>query len=304
MTRLIILFALIWGLPGIIYSQYYFDWGFNAGVANYLGDIGGKEKSAQPFLIDLKIGQTRWGVGGFARYKLMGNLFVRGDLNIIRIQGADSLSTNPARVGRNLSFRNDMAELLARAEYSFYKDYDVGNVGTYEINLNMYINGGVGVFYHSPAAYYQGSWHALQPLQTEGVSYSRIQPCFPVALGMYYTIKRTTRIGLELGYRFTLTDYLDDVSTTYRDTTGLSDLQKALISRPKEDVFDNLPDPNNYKYPSPRGNAKNVDGYMTAMISYSTVIKSNYRNKKFNPHKRRYKYISSKKKKRRAKAKF
>ena len=149
--------------------------------------------------MDLKIGQTRWNLGAFARYKVAGYFFLRADLMTIRIQGADSLSTNPARVGRNLSFINNITELSVRAEYSFFKDYDVGNTGTYELNLNMYVNAGVGVFYHNPKAQYQGLWYALQPLQTEGVAYSKIQPCIPIGLGFYYTIAKTQRIGLELG---------------------------------------------------------------------------------------------------------
>lgn len=297
-------FALLLLLPFSGNAQYYWDYGISLGAANYIGDIGGKEKSAQPFLLDLKIGQTRWNLGAFARYKVSGDFFVRADLTNLRIEGADSLSTNPARVGRNLSFINNITELSVRAEYSFYKDYDVGNTGTYDVNVNMYVNAGIGVFYHNPKAEYQGFWYALQPLQTEGVKYSKIQPSIPVGLGIYYTFAKTNRIGFEIGYRFVFTDYLDDVSTIYRDTLGLSPIQKALITRPKEDLLDNLPHPNNYVYPSPRGNATDYDGFMTASISYSKVIKGNYRNKKFNPHKRRYRYISSKKKKKRSKAKF
>lgn len=296
--------VFLFALPLIGKAQYYLDYGISLGAANYIGDIGGQDKSAQPFLLDLKIGQTRWNLGGFVRRKITGDFFLRADLNTIRIQGADSLSTNPARVGRNLSFINNITEFTVRAEYSFFKDYDVGNAGTYELNLNMYLNAGVGVFYHNPKAQYQGIWYALQPLQTEGVAYSKIQPCIPIAVGMYYTIAKTQRIGLELGYRFVFTDYLDDVSTIYRDTIGLSPIQKALITRPKEDISGNLPHPNNYLYPSPRGNSKDFDGYMTASISYSKVIKGKYKNRKFNPHKRRYRYISSKKKRRRSKAKF
>ncbi len=286
-------------------AQWALDYGFNIGVANYLGEIGGKEKDAQPFLLDLKLGQTRWGLGGFIRYNIAGNFYIRGDINTFRIQGADSLSINPTRVGRNLSFKNDVFELSARAEYVFYRDYDVGRTGNYEVNLSMFAFAGGGVFWHNPKAMHNGQWYALQPLQTEGVAYSRIQPSIPVGLGFHYTIRKTQRIGFEVGYRFTFTDYLDDVSGFYRDTTGTTDIQKIFISRPVEvDIYDNLPHPNNYKYPSPRGNPKNMDGFMTAMVSYSTVIKGKYKNKKFNATKRRYKYITSKKKKRRAKAKF
>lgn len=286
-------------------GQFLFDYGFSLGAANYLGEIGGKDQEAQPWLLDLKISQTRWNAGVFGRYKVLQDFSVRGDLSVLQIQGADSLSTNPERVGRNLSFKNNIYHFTLMGEYTFFKDFDVGNSGTYEVNFNMYVSAGVGFFYHDPKAFYQGSWHRLQPLETEGVSYTLFQPSVPFSLGFHYTLRRTQRIGVEIGYNITFTDYLDDISTTYRDTTGLTDLQKALITRPvSEDLQDNLPDQANYEYPSPRGNPNDKDGFMTVKVSYSTVLKGKYKNKKFNPYKRRYRYITSGKKGRRRKAKF
>ncbi len=305
LKKISVLLLLFVAVSGKINAQWNLDYGFNLGAANYLGEIGGKEKDAQPFLLDLKLTQSRLSFGGFVRYKLIDDFSVKAQLSLFRIQGADSLSLNPTRVGRNLSFKNDIIELSVRGEYTFYKDFDVGNAGTYEVNMNMYLFGGLGVFYNNPQAFYDGKWYALQPLQTEGVLYSKIQPCAPIGLGLNYTFKRAHRFGIELGYRFTFTDFIDDVSGTYRDTAGLSPIQKVFVSRPKDnDILDNLPEHQNYEYPSPRGNPKNKDGYMTATISYSKVIKGSYRNKRFNASKKKYRYIYSKKKKRKKSAKF
>ncbi len=38
---------------------------------------------------------------------------------------------------------------------------------------------------------------------------------FPLAVGFKYNVTPSTNVFIEAGYRFTNTDYLDDVSTTY-----------------------------------------------------------------------------------------
>jgi len=286
-------------------AQYNWDYGFTIGGASYLGDIGGQEDEAQAWLLDLKIEQTRLGLGVFARRKINDNFFVRADINYNRIAGADSLSTNPARVGRNLSFTNNIIGFDVKGEYVFLQNFDVGSTGSYSTNMSAYVGLGIGVLYHNPKAKLNGASIALQPLALEGVSYKLIQPRLPISLGIHYTFKRSYRVGFEVGYMFTLTDYLDDVSGSYIDTTGFTATQIALQSRPtNDDINDNLPHPNNYQFPSSRGNPDDDDGYLFANFTISKVLKGDYKNKKFNPHKRRYKYISSKKGKKRTKAKF
>ena len=51
-------------------AQWLWDYGFAVGVSNYLGDIGGKEKTRRDFVADMKMAKTRFNVGGFARYKV------------------------------------------------------------------------------------------------------------------------------------------------------------------------------------------------------------------------------------------
>ena len=102
------------------------DYGMLAGASQYLGEFGGKEKEAQPWILDMKTQQTRFAVGGFFRYRFKERLGVNIQMNMIRLKGADNLSTNGPRVGRNLSFRNDIVELSARLESFIYHVNDVG----------------------------------------------------------------------------------------------------------------------------------------------------------------------------------
>lgn len=288
---LIILFVL----PVFGFSQYYWDFGLNLGPSNYVGDIGGKEKTRRDYFVDMHLKTTRWVVGGYARYKATPKWYLRSNLNWIRLTAFDSNSLNPARVGRNLNFRNNVIEASVRGEYVFERTSDVGRTGRYRLAFDAYLFGGAGVFYHNPKAQYNGKWIALQPLMTEAQvkPYSRFQFTIPYGIGMHYTIDRKYRIGLELEYRTTFTDYLDDISTTFPQKGQLSDPTAiALSNRSTPDVVNNIepqegyPQPTLYTY-SPgfkRGDPTHNDAYLTVNVTVGMVIrgKSNFYRAKYS----------------------
>lgn len=256
-------------------SFYKLDVGFNLGLSNYLGEIGGKEKTERPFVLDMKLSQTRWAVGGFARYKMNNYYSLRADLMYGRIQGADSLSTNRGRVGRNLSFRNDMLELSARAEVYLYNTTDVGGKGWYRVDFKSYVFAGIGGLYHGPRALYNGKWEKLRPLQTEGIKYSPVTVTMPVGVGLFFTYKRKHRFGWEAGWRLTFTDYLDDISTVYADPSTFNGNATAiaLSNRYTETNNPDRPDIANYTPGSKRGDSNDNDTYFYTTFSYSYVFR-------------------------------
>jgi hypothetical protein len=88
-----------------------------------------------------------------------------------------------------------------------------------------------------------GEWVSLRELGTEGqffsqevrdqyqdlyskelpTPYSRIQIVIPVGIGARYKLTNNLDLALEIGYRHTFTDYLDDVSGEYVDLSGFGD---------------------------------------------------------------------------------
>lgn len=261
-------------------AQWRLDYGLTVGVSNYLGDIGGKEKTRRDFVSDMKMAKTRWNVGGFVRYKIKAKLSLKLALDYLRIEGDDKSSTNPARVARNMNFRNDMFDLGLTGEYFFYENNDLGNTYRFKNGFRAYIFGGVGVYYSNPKASYKGEWVALRPLQTEGVSYSPIGLNIPVGLGFYFTFSKKHRIGFEYNYRTTFTDYLDDISGDYVSTKGMDPEAAALSNRTPE--LGSTIDPNfaknfGYDYAADKGNKRgdktHKDSYMTMSLSYSYVIR-------------------------------
>ncbi len=299
---LIVLFMLFGTLS--VRSQYAWDLGVSAGFANYLGEIGGGPGLARDWILDMQLDQTRWNPGVFARYRLDYILALNFGFEYARIQGADSLTENPNRFTRNLHFRNDIFEFTTTLEYYFYNQPDVGRTGRYLLDFKAYAWAGFGVFYNNPQAQLNGKWYALQPLNTEGLEtpYSRLQPVIPVGFGVFYTFSRIHRFGMKVGWRYTFTDYIDDVSTKYPDPSELGSPQAIALSNRTGEVA-NHPLARDlspfYTTGGVRGNPEANDSYLLLSFNYSYVFRGN--SKSFG---RRKNYLYGRKRGRMGRARF
>ncbi len=265
-------------------AQYLWDFGGHIGASNYLGEMGGKAGTRRDFVMDMKLEKTQFTLGAFARYKVNPLLRVKGGVNWIRVAGADNLSTNPGRVGRNLSFRNDLIELEVTGQIYFYDIPDLGRTYRYRNDFQMYAFVGVAAFYNNPKTLYNGSWVALRPLKTEGKSYSPVSMSIPLGIGLFFTIEKKHRIGWEFDWRTTFTDYIDDVSGNYADPNDLdSDLARVLANRRGEITNTvGVPAPIYYTPGQKRGDPSHKDSYITTSVYYAYVMRgrsSFYRSK-------------------------
>ncbi len=290
-------------------GQYDLDYGVKLGASNYLGDIGGDEKTRRDWILDMKLPQTSFVVGGFLRYRFYPKMFVNVGFEYGRIRGNDQLSTNPGRRGRNLHFRNDIKELSVRGEYAFYSVYDVGGTGRYLASFKAYAFAGGAVIHHNPKAQYNGEWVALRPLKTEGQAepYPNFAFSIPKGVGFYFTYKKKTRIGWEIGWRSTFTDYLDDISTTYADPSDLeSEQARELANRrgsapPIEESGYSLPPEENYYAGEKRGDPTHDDSYIFTTFNLSYVVRG-----RSNFYRSRYGWLNQKRRvlRRRTRTKF
>jgi hypothetical protein len=298
--RKLLLFAVIALAPVVAKAQYYWDFGGGVGVANILGDMGGKELTRRDFVADLKFQETRQAVNGFARYKIAQMFSIKAGINYQCLRGADSLSSNPARYYRNLSFRNQTWEASATCQFFFYEVNDLGHTYRYKDNFRAYVGLGVGALYHNPKAYYTapgnatGEWVKLRPLMTENHSYTKVTMTIPAEIGFYFTVNKHYRIGWNLSWRTTFTDYLDDVSSQYADPNDLSSpLAVALADRTDHNAADaygatlSPPQPgwgNNFGYASytdsdgkqhfnKRGDPSHNDSFITSNVEFSYTIR-------------------------------
>ena len=131
-------------------------------------------------------------------------------------------SDNEYMYRRNLSFNSNVWELALQGDFNFFR-FMPGEPG---FNFTPYITLGVGAFSYDPFAYLNGEKIYLRPLGTEGQGspqypdrkqYSSMALSIPFGAGIKYSLNERINIGFEILHRYTNTDYLDDVSTTYVD---------------------------------------------------------------------------------------
>lgn len=272
---------------------YKFEYGVMTGISNYLGEMGGGKGSGRGFLLDLKLAKTRWNESVFFKYKFAGPVALRIAGNYLRIEGDDRLSANPGRKYRNLSFRNDIYDAEGTLQWLFLNTASPTAIySRTSIYLSAYLFTGVGFFYSNPTTIYQGQRIDLRPLKTEGVAYSAFGFCVPLGAGFYVTINRHVRahrIGVEINWRYTNTDRLDDVSSaTWSNPATLTSATAIALNNRNPELGNDQPKgmADNYGWhddgkgnnlnKAPRGNPKNKDSFISFNISYSVVLKARF----------------------------
>ena len=209
-----------------------FELGGTIGAMNSLTDIGGKKGIGGKFVKDLNMGNTEFtgGIYVAALYKYA--IGLRLEANFGKLSAYDSVLKNVtdiarARYNRNLSFRTNITEVAAVAEFHpLFAFIDWTARDADPPRLSPYVLGGISYFTFNPQANLNGRWVDLQPLSTEGQGFAEYPDrkpyklnslAFPLGAGVKYELSSLFNIRAEFMYRPTQTDYIDDVSTTYID---------------------------------------------------------------------------------------
>ncbi|MBR2649886.1 MAG: hypothetical protein IKD55_13650 [Sediminibacterium sp.] len=184
--------------------------GFGFGVSHYFGDLNP----------DGRIKRPKPAVGIFFRKQVSNYIGIRISGEYAFLGYSDIYSENPVQRRRNLSFNTNVWELVVSGDFSFFR-FQPGFEG---YNFTPYVGLGIGVFSYDPYAYLNGQKYLLRSLGTEGQGsslypekkpYSPVALAIPFTLGIKYALNTKMNVFAELIYRFTNTDYLDDVSGTY-----------------------------------------------------------------------------------------
>lgn len=194
--------------------------GIALGGAHYFGDLNRG--------VGFKNPQLTYGVLAKKQFGPYVALRVTG--HYAKLGYADSMVNEkkfPFEKTRNLDFQNKVWEVSVQGDFNFFK-YIPGDP---EHRFTPYVTLGVGIVKHNPYTFLDGEKVKLQPLGTEGQlasgnAYSDQAYCFPLGMGVKYNIVNNLNLGFEIVYRYTNTDYLDDVSGTYApndvlNTSGL-----------------------------------------------------------------------------------
>jgi hypothetical protein len=206
--------------------------GITLGASNYMGELS-------PFIA---LNETKPMGGIICRFNYSDFITLRGNALFGQISGSDKNYPDiEERAKRNLSFKSDIIEIGGTIEYNIF-----GYGETQRFNpASPYVFAGISVFKFNPLAYFEympdvhlaseygqdiarfdKTWVELQPLSTEAQEttkfndrrrYSLTQVSIPIGVGYKAQFDDVWAWGIELGFRKTFTDYLDDISMTYVD---------------------------------------------------------------------------------------
>jgi hypothetical protein len=211
-TTALVALGMFCASPAVAQNElsYVGELGLSVGGAQYFGDLNtrGALNTIKPT------------VGIFYRKYLNDYIGVRAHLRISQLGYSDVYNKNEFQRRRNLSFNTNVQELDLQGDFNFFRF----EPGSYSYRFTPYLTGGAGIFHFNPYAYLDGKKYDLQPLRTEGQGsamyperkpYGLVSYTFLLGGGFKYNLSRSVNVGMEVLYRFTRTDYLDDVSSTY-----------------------------------------------------------------------------------------
>jgi opacity protein-like surface antigen len=237
------------------------EYGISAGVAHYFGDLNNRAAFNRPKIA----------LGAFYRKQFNSYAGVRLTAHFAQLGYSDQYSQNAYQRSRNLSFNTNIFEVALRGDFNFFQY----NPTDPNHSFTPYATIGVGVFSYDPYAYLAGQKYFLRPLDTEGETfykgrkeYGTMAVCIPVGMGVKYAVSDKVNISFEIAYRFTTTDYIDDVSTTY---VGIDKFPVSSVAAQLQDRSYELGTPIGIEGRQ-RGFSKQKDSYAIAEFGISFNI--------------------------------
>ena len=234
--------------------------GVSVNALNYYGDL-----APRPQRVSTDISFTRPAIGVSFTHRFGPRYTLQSQFMYGTLRGSDQDSADPSgensgsRYLRNVSFRNNIKELSVVGIFDLFE-----NQSTYisRVKWTPYALVGIAGIHHNPKAKAPatdlngnplaeaGKWVDLRPLGTEGQNatllptdanfgikmYSNFQVVIPFGLGVRFRINEVMDVWADLSFRYTFTDYLDDVSQNYVDlgVFGSNELARSMSYRTNE----------------------------------------------------------------------
>lgn len=254
-------------LPLFAFCQHW-EIGIMAGAANYSGDL-----TPGP----IQVNETKPAGGALIRYNINDYWTLKANIYDGEIAGSDENATLEKNKIRNLSFRSNILDVGVQGEVNILGFES----GTGKLRTSPYIFAGLSIFKFDPEGYINGQWVRLQPLGTEGQGtiryndrqkYGLTQVSIPFGIGLKHNFSGYWNVGIELGWRKTFTDYLDDVSSTYVDYDYLAATNGVLAANLSNRSGELGGKRVQYTDKDLRGNPTNKDWYMFGGITLTYTI--------------------------------
>lgn len=278
MNRITLALASLLVFSSASKAQMYFEtvqkgeFGVTLGGAHYFGDLNNRAAFNRP----------RPALGLFFRKQFGNYVSARISGHYAQLGYSDIYSKNEFQRLRNLSFNTNIYEVAVQGDFNFFKFLPQDPAR----NFTPYVTLGVGLMNFDPYAYLDGQKNYLRPLGTEGQTigyqgrkpYSTTAVVIPFGVGIKYNLTEKINISFEVAHRFTFTDYLDDVSTTYAGIGSFQSGPNNTFSEAQllQDRSYELTKDGNafFSQGQQRGFSKQKDQYLIAEIGISFNLSS------------------------------
>jgi len=239
------------------------EFGLQGGSSGYMGDLNPENPLAF----------NDWSAAAFAKYNFNHTWGLRGNFAYANLFAYDGYSRFEQRRNRNLGFLGAVKEAALLVDFNFFKWLPQRG----RIVYTPYIFAGIGGISFNPKwylPYVAGETPQkvnLRDMQTEYDAVHNPQPyakyaiSVPFGAGFKYNLRGSWSVGVELAYRLTLTDYLDDVSGNY-GTLPSQDFDQGIW---RALAYGNSP---NALPGTQRGDGRPYDSFMTVGFTLSYTI--------------------------------
>jgi len=263
LKRILLPLIMIFSLS--LNAQQHHEIGMTMGISNYKGDLQPRTFAPEGY---------HPMAGIMYKFFMNPSVGMRFGASYTSLSAGDSASNIPNNQLRNLSFATHLFEMHGGLEVNMLP------IEILRYKFTPYVFGGISAFYFNPFAEDpNGNKVLLRPLSTEGQGlpmysdrkqYSNVNLAFPIGGGIKAFLGQKLMLTGELGFRYTNTDYLDDVSKSYVNLDTLTSykgkLAKAMAYRGS--------DRNNPQYGFQRGDTKTNDWYWFGNITVTVYFKA------------------------------
>ena len=294
-TKTILLTLISFSILSTSYSQAFlfgekvkWEVGLNFGPSFFLGDLGGNSGKGTNDIKDINLEFTKMMKGVFITMYPKNWFGLRVAADVTYLEGSDDIITTTGinelwRKQRNLDFKTTVLEGYIAVE--IFPTMLLNRQSEYEPRLRPYGLAGIGIFHFNPKgsltdAAGNKSWYYLHPLRLEGQGmpeypysqpYKLTQLNIPLGAGLKYFVTDRINVSMEVLYRKTFTDYIDDVSTKYIDPASYTkylNTQDATLAYKLSDKSIGIIYPGMTRYPAgtQRGDTKNGDTYFSVVM--------------------------------------
>lgn len=219
MKRLFILVGLVFLMNGPFYGQLWKTKRYEAiagiGTAQFFGDIGGFSQTENVLGIkDFTFLQTRFNVNGSLRYRILQTFSTKLGLSFGILHATDKRGSNKTR---EMAANTTFFEPSLVGEYCFIKSekensylFSKGRRTQFRSvisSLDVYVFTGIGGLAYSV----KGN----EELVAHGMKEGGFTAVVPAGIGVNLLVMPDYNLGMELGGRYTFTDYIDGYTSQY-----------------------------------------------------------------------------------------